>query len=82
MDTELMQLEEMQDKASVIQFYKRKIYAINNKIARINYTRKHYLSYKECLSDEPDKTFLEYMDELKSTYKEEIEYYRKKLSEV
>lgn len=82
MDTELMKLEEAADKNAVADFYKKKIYSLSNKIARINFTKKHYLSYKDCCSDKPDQTFLEYMESMKQTYKEEIEYYRKKLSEV
>ena len=62
--------EEILDKAQ------KEIFTINNKIARVNCTKRHYLSWMECSKTEKSKTFLEYLDDLKASYQEEIKYIR------
>ena len=62
--------EEILDKAQ------KEIFTINNKIARVNCTKRHYLAWMECSKTEKSKTFLEYLDDLKASYQEEIKYIR------
>ena len=70
------------DKDLVAAANMRKIYSLQNKISRIEGTRKHYLSWKKCLDENPDLAFLDYLDSLKASYNEEIAYYRKKNAEL
>ena len=68
--------DELEKKIDELQDSRKQIYIINNKIARINFTRKHYLTWMECSKTEPSLTFLEYLDGLKASYQEEIRMIR------
>lgn len=61
---------------------RREVFRINNKIARINFTKKHYLNWMECSDTEPSQTFIQYLDELKSSYVEEIKKLRREAEDV
>lgn len=74
--------DEETSKMIVTSKYQKEIYRINNKIARVNATKKHYLAWKQCAGDTVNMTFIQYLDNLKESYQEEVDYYRKKLSEV
>ena len=54
-----------------------KIWGIRNKISKINATKTHYLNWMECSGTEPAKTFLEYLEDIKASYMEEIEALKK-----
>lgn len=60
----------------------KKIYSIQYKISRIEATRKHYMNWMECSKTNPNLQFLEYLNQLKASYNEELSYYKKKNSEV
>ena len=54
----------------------RQIYIINNRIAKINATKKHYLDWMECSSTNPSISFIEYLDQMKAAYQDEINIIR------
>ena len=70
------------DKMMVAQYYQRKIYIVNNKISQLVKTRKHYESWMECAGSDPNKDFVEYLEDQKRELKSQLEYWKKKLSEV
>ena len=61
---------------------KREVFKLNNTIAKINFTKKHYLSWMECSGTEPSQTFIEYLDELKSCYVDDIKKLREEAENV
>ena len=76
------EMPETYDKDVVLSYYQRKIYSVNNKIAQIVKTKKHYEAWMECSKTEPSKSFTEYLDALKSDYQVELEYWKRKRAEV
>lgn len=70
------------DKNIVASYYQKKIYSTNYKIGQIVKTRKHYDAWMECSNTDPNVTFIEYLDNLKASYQEELAYWKKKMSEV
>lgn len=54
----------------------RQIYIIHNRIAKINATKKHYLEWMECSNTNPSLTFVEYLDQMKAAYQDEIDIIR------
>ena len=61
---------------------KREVFKLNNTIAKINFTKKHYISWMECSDTEPSQTFIQYLDELKSSYVDQINSLRKEAEDV
>ena len=49
----------------------KRIQALNQEVTHINKIIKHYNEYKECLSENPDQTFLEYIILKKESFSEE-----------
>lgn len=54
----------------------RQIYIIHNRISKINATKKHYLEWMECSNTNPSLTFVEYLDQMKAAYQDEIDIIR------
>ena len=61
---------------------RREVFKLNNTIAKINFTKKHYLNWMECSDTEPSQTFIQYLDELKSSYVDQINSLRKEAEDV
>ena len=70
------------DKNIVAGYYQKKIYSTNYRIGQIVKTKKHYLQWMECSDTDKNETFIDYLDNLKATYQEELAYWKKKMSEV
>lgn len=70
------------DKMMVAQYYQRKIYIVNNKISQLVKTRKHYESWMECSNSDPNNDFVQYLEDQKRELRAELDYWKKKLSEV
>lgn len=75
-------MPESYDKEVVAAYYQRKIYSVQNKIANVVKTKKHYEAWMECSKTEQRQSFIEYLDTLKADYQEQLEYWRKKRAEV